>query len=377
MFRSKTNGQLTKVSRVARVTMTLTMVMVGFGIARAQSPTPMASDKSDAVERRAPQSSAAVATATQTRPAAPVRPSVQIPVPKQRRKASMVGYIDPAPLQTGVRIRFDSALHNEVPDRAEFFYAKCGCYRDLPSTHPAYDPESPGPRPGAADDLNFQQLLAKVEGQVTPRISLFVELPLRWIQPKHFVPGTGAGFPNQQGLGDIRGGVKLGLLDTSTQSATVQLQLFTPTGKADKGLGTDHLSVEAMVLHNSRVADRAQVEWQAGIWHPLDGAAGFPTADDTKQFAGDIVIYGVGVGVDAYQTPKVRIVPVVEVVGWHVVNGFESVATDASGTNILNLKIGARIFTDSQNSIYAGYGRGLTEAKWYRDIFRVEYRYAF
>ena len=51
---------------------------------------------------------------------------------------------------------------------------------------------------------------------------------------------------------------------------------FTPTGKADRGLGTDHLSVEAMVLHNTRVADRAQVEWHAGIWHPLDGQPEFP-----------------------------------------------------------------------------------------------------
>ena len=44
---------------------------------------------------------------------------------------SMVGYIDNAVVHSEIRIRFDAALDDQTPDRAEFFYAKCGCYAFL------------------------------------------------------------------------------------------------------------------------------------------------------------------------------------------------------------------------------------------------------
>ena len=72
--------------------------------------------------------------------------------------------------------------------------------------------------------------------------------------------------------------------------------------------------------------------------------------------------------------------PVVELVGWHVMSGNQTPADlgnfDASGTNIVNLKIGVRFVVD-QGSFYAGYGHALTDAAWYTDIVRFEYRYSF
>jgi hypothetical protein len=44
----------------------------------------------------------------------------------------MVGYVEDATIESKVRLRFDSAFHDTAPDRAEFFYAKCGCYSGLP-----------------------------------------------------------------------------------------------------------------------------------------------------------------------------------------------------------------------------------------------------
>lgn len=79
---------------------------------------------------------------------------------------SMVGYIDNAIVHTEVRVRFDAALHNDTPDRAEFFYAKCGCYRTSPQ--PNYDPNSPGPGPGVPNYVNFQQLYFNGEYAITP-----------------------------------------------------------------------------------------------------------------------------------------------------------------------------------------------------------------
>lgn len=45
-------------------------------------------------------------------------------------ESSMVGYIENAIVGSEVRIRFDAAFNDAFPDRAEFIYAKCGCYRN-------------------------------------------------------------------------------------------------------------------------------------------------------------------------------------------------------------------------------------------------------
>jgi len=139
---------------------------------------------------------AATAETAAAQQGAPV--AQQPPTSARRRRGSMVGYIDDGTIESRVRIRFDSAYQNTAPDRAEFFYAKCGCYRDLPQSNPAYDPDAPGPRNGAANDVNFQHLFLEGEVALHPRLSAFGALPLRWLQPQSFVSGTGPGFPNQQ-----------------------------------------------------------------------------------------------------------------------------------------------------------------------------------
>jgi hypothetical protein len=70
----------------------------------------------------------------------------------------MVGYVEDAIIESKIRLRFDAGFGNRVPDRAEFFYAKCGCYQDLAPADPQFDPDAPGPSPGAANDIRFQQL---------------------------------------------------------------------------------------------------------------------------------------------------------------------------------------------------------------------------
>jgi hypothetical protein len=306
----------------------------------------------------------------------PATPPAATPPPEQtfRRRGSMVGYIDDAPIVSKLRIRFDAATQDRAPDRAEFFYAKCGCYRDLPADHPAYDPDSPGPRPGAADSVNFQQWHIQGEYGVSNKFSVFGELPFRWIQPQSFIPGTGAGFPNQGGLSDLRFGFKYGLLAADQQAVTLQVREYVPTGDASLGLGTNHATLEPALLVSAG-RNRVAVESQIGIWLPLGGSKPAPTNLD-GHFAGKVFFYGIGPSVEVYRTGKVGVAPVVELVGWHVVDGFESVATDASGTNIVNLKIGGRVGWD-RSSVYVGYGHALTDASWYDDIVRFEYRYSF
>ena len=303
------------------------------------------------------------------------RSQAQRPAPLRRRRGTFVGYVDDALVESNVRIRFDAAAGNTVPDRAEFFYAKCGCYRGLVGT-PAFDPDSPGPGPGAANDLKFQQLYLEGEFMVAPGFSLLGQVPLRWLQPQSFIPGTGGSFPNQSGLGDIRAGVKLGFVDTAATTATVKAQFYFPTGDASSGLGTDHASFEPAILLWNELAPKVTLESQFGVWLPIGGAAPVPTNAD-GHFAGRLLYYGIGPSFTVYESGQTRVAPVVELVGWHILDGNQTAASsDASGVNIVNLKIGARFVVD-KGSFYAGWGRALTDAAWYTDIVRFEYRYSF
>jgi hypothetical protein len=313
------------------------------------------------------------------------RPTSVAPLPAQppapnrrRRRGSMVGYIADGEIGSKVRFRADAGFHIDTPDRAEFFYAKCGCYRDL-AGDAAFDPDAPGPGPGIVTDMNFKALSVHGEYAPTDRISVFAVLPLRWIQPQSFAAAPPGSFQKQGGIGDVQAGVKFALVNTPDNTVTLQLQGYFPTGKALKGLGTDHVSVEPALLLNHRLSDRLAVEGQLGDWHPIGGSAGVPTTSSDK-FAGDVLFYGIGPSYELYKSGNEdwTFTPVVELVGWRVLSGFQTSATsDASGTNIVNLKVGARVGWREEASLYVGYGQALTTAVWYDNIFRVEYRVVF
>ena len=298
--------------------------------------------------------------------------------PGARRRGSMVGYIDDATIESKIRVRFDTASENTVPDRAEFFYAKCGCYRDLAGTA-LFDPDSPGPGPGIVTDLNFQQIDVWGEYAINRMFSVFAQLPLRWVQPQTIdmsvAPAGSTPFGDESGIGDIRAGVKVGFEPAVNHTLTAQAQFFFPTGDALKGLGTDHSSIEPGVLYNWQASDMVVVEGQFKLWLPFGGSAG-PTASD-EDFSGRVLTWGVGSGVNLLQRGDIQLGPVVELVGWRVLSGFQTPPSDASDTNIVNLKIGGRLTFDGSNSVYVGYGKALTDAMWYDDIWRFEYRFSF
>jgi len=302
------------------------------------------------------------------------------------RRPSMVGYIDDGLVHSQVRIRFDAGYNDQFPDRAEFFYAKCGCYMGLATAIPeAFDPNAPGPGLGVPNNVNFQQLYIDAEYAPVARFSVFAELPVRWLQPQGFqaIPPFPP-FSNQSGLGDIRAGVKVAIVSLPRSTLTAQLRTYMPSGDAAQGLGTNHWSIEPALLYYQQVTDRFVIESQVGDWHPTGGSAGVPTASADK-FSGDVIFYGIGPSYEVYRSDQVRFAPVVELVGWSVRGGFQTepggplagAAAAASGTNIVNLKIRARAVVREQNSFYVGYGHALTNADWYDNILRIEYRYSF
>jgi hypothetical protein len=304
------------------------------------------------------------------------RPPSPPPTDPGRRRPSMVGYVDDSTVESQVRVRFDSGFHIDTPDRAEFFYAKCGCYRGLPQANAAFDPNAAGPGPAVLTDLNFQELRLRGEYAVHNRVSGFVDVPLRWLQPQAFAPGSGS-FSDQSGLGDARAGVKVALLASEDSHLTAQFQAWMPSGKALNGLGTNHWSVEPSLLYYQALSDRLALESEIGDVHPTNGSAGVPTSSPDK-FAGDVLYYGVGPSFQVYQGDGLQFGPIVELVGWHVLGGFQTAAvSNASGINIVNLKVGGRATFGGGSSVYVGYGHALTTADWYNNIIRIEFRRTF
>jgi hypothetical protein len=287
-------------------------------------------------------------------------------------EGSMVGYIDNAIVGNEVRVRFDAGFGDNAPDRAEFFYAQCGC--DLNGAR--------GPAPGLALNLNFQQLYLRAEYAPIKRLSFMAEVPIRWLQPLEFVAKTipNGGFGNQSGISDFSAGFKFAMLASRRQYLTFQMVAIFPSGDSTRGLGTGHYSVVPSVLYYQKFTDRWSLEAQLGDTHPISSSG-------SLDFAGDVFTYGIGPSYEVYRGEKVRFAPVVELVGWHVLGGMQNSGAEllntgqplinVDGVNIVNLKVGARTTIGSHNSIYAGFGQALTHDLWYRHIVRIEYRYTF
>jgi hypothetical protein len=290
-------------------------------------------------------------------------------------QGSTVGYIDSPIVGSQIRVRFDAGFGDTQPDLAEFFYAQCGCDGGTAA----------GPKPGLATDLNFQQLYLR--GEYAPKrfVSFLFDVPLRFIQPVSFAPATvsasSPGFGNQGGLSDVSAGMKVAAVASTQQSLTFQLIATFPSGDSGKGLGTDHYTVAPSLLYYRKISDQFTLEGEFGDSHPIGG--------DTPGFAGDVLVYGIGPSYVAYKSEKVQFAPVIELVGWRIFGGEWNNATllgvvsglpldTADGSNIVNLKIGARTSMGKNQSFYVGYGHALTTANiWYKQILRIEYRRSF
>jgi Putative MetA-pathway of phenol degradation len=344
-------------------------------LALAASETP--SDISQATGANSGTTNSAPADAQAAAPKKKAPPAKDEEIKRPPIDASMVGYIENAIVGSEVRVRFDAAFNDAFPDRAEFIYGKCGCYRSAPP--PFLDPNAPGPGPGIPKDINFQTLEFMAEYAPTSRFSAFVQLPIRWLQPEGVIssPVPTQAFLSSAGIGDVQAGVKVAMLAMPKAYVSGQFKAYFPSGASVQGLGTNHYSIEPAILYYGRLSERFELEGEIGGWVPIGGSAGVIPASNTE-FAGNIFFYGIGPSYRIIDGEKFRLSPVIELVGWNVTSGQETGApTDASGTNIVNLKIGARMSFQPRNSIYIGYGKALTSAAWYEDIVRVEYRRSF
>lgn len=267
---------------------------------------------------------------------------------------SSVGYVDNAVPGDIVRLRMDLAYGINRANRAEFLWAW------LP-------PSGPGPELDESS-VDYQRMSVYLEKEFSPCLSLFVDLPAVLSNPEV--------NDNAGGLSDIQAGVKWAFQRSCDQVASFQLRAYAPSGDADRGLGVGHASIEPALLLHRRLPDRWNFDGELRYWIPIDG---------TPDRQGPVVRYGVGVSRSFGCDCRYRLTPVVEAVGWTVVDGaarflneaMVPVTEDSGGDTIVNLKAGARFGFNTRSDVYAGYGRSLTGHRWYQDIFRIEWRYTY
>ena len=291
---------------------------------------------------------------------------------------SGVGYIDSAIPVTQYRLRVDAANGDNRPDRADFFYPKCGCFRALAAKGlPGGDPNAPGPGSVAGTNVNYQEITNYLEFAANRRLSGFVEIPVRYVNISF---GDSTSQTNS-GLSDINFGFKAAVLYNPGQVLTFQFRTYSPTGNAGLGLGRNNWNLEPALLYYQRLTSNMYFEGELRDFIPV------ASADD---FAGNVLRYGGGLSYLVYNRPNFRIAPVAEVVGWSVLSGKELAGDqgqvlNAAGNTIVNAKIGVRIGFGqmvqpgflNRADVYVGYGRALTGDVWYKNIARAEFRLRF
>lgn len=292
------------------------------------------------------------------------------------------GYIDNAVPVTMFRLRYDAAYGNNRPDRAEFFYAKCGCFRNpanFPNAQtpgvpgPGFDPTARGPGSSPETNVDYQELTPYFEFAANPRLSFFASIPVRFLNPTV--------DPNTAGLSDVSFGFKYALILCQDRVLTAQVRVITPTGSPTQGLGTSNWWIEPGLLFLRQPTSRWAVFGEVRDQIPIA-----PASD----FAGNVLRYGLGTSYVVCQWDGGYVAPVVETVGWTVLSGKEfspdGGVQQAAGDTIVNAKFGLRIglgqptvpgLNSTRSDIYIGYGRALTGEVWYKDMLRLEYRRFF
>ncbi len=304
------------------------------------------------------------------------------PPPPPVRSGSMIGYIDDATVGTKVRIRFDTGMNIDRPDRAEFFYAKCGCYSDPCLVgNPAFRSRRTRAAPGCRDRSELPAVLCPGGVRAEPARVHFRRTAIA-LAPASGVRGRRrrilqlVGTRRPQDRREVRAFI-------DQHAGRVRAGAVLPAvGRLGKGLGTNHASLEPALLIYQRASERVVIEGELSVRLPF-GRIGARADCRGRQVRRQCALLWHRAERRGLSFRWVQRLARHRVHGLDVLSGFVTlpgptdVSADASGTNIVNLKFGGRIGWKDYSSFYVGYGKALTDAKWYDDILRFEYRLLF
>jgi hypothetical protein len=291
--------------------------------------------------------------------------------------------------ETQQRVRWDSGIGVEFPDRSEYFWARAdghgrgpnpvaaatghGGIGGLPVAVP-----TPGGVPGAGagavprgfpfkgeTGLKYNDLSLYTEG-ATGRVGLFVEMPYRSIDPTLAAHAAG--------LGDMNVGTKTLLFDCELLQLGFIFRTYIPIGTASKGLGTGHVSLEPSLLATVKVTRDTYLEGQIAEWIPLGGDPLYEGSIFHYHFSANQVLY--------------RILPEVPVIGTLEFNGYSFQAgrfTDpilgsfqkSSGDSYLYVAGGLRLFVCDRIDFGVAAEFAVSDHHWADQLYRSEFRWRF
>ncbi|WP_237226218.1 hypothetical protein [Rubinisphaera sp. JC750] len=195
-------------------------------------------------------------------------------------------FIEPALPQNFTGLRFESGTDLYYPDRSELFWAGGGRGPALPEVEVDYS----------------EVILTLASGSDT--FSATTEIPIRYVDP--------VVNQNTSGLGDISMATKLVMINGDRWTLTQYFKTTLATGSKTRGLGVGHISLEPGFLASMRWTDRTYLFGDIRYQFPIGG---------NKQYAGQLLQYGLGLSTIGYETDAFAILPTFEVTGWSAQGG--------------------------------------------------------
>ncbi len=274
---------------------------------------------------------------------------------------SNVGWIDSALIGNQVRFRYDARWHNRTPDRAEFITGRNKQFFDgFEISGRGFEvPES---------NIDMFEGITYVEWAFTPRISAFMEMPVRYIRPNE--------NPTAFGGGDFNMGFKFAYFALPDQVQTFQLRLIFPTGSDGHGLGTGHTVIEPSLLLWQKLSENFTLESELRNWIPVGGL----------NYSGYTLRYALGLSYDLYQGESFSVKPVTELIGWSTLRGQQSdfidtlptsQVTSSAQSTVIESAWGLRGTVWGNCDYYTGFSYALTSTTWFQYNLRAELRWRY
>lgn len=259
-------------------------------------------------------------------------------------------FVSSARPQGTMRFRWDAGWGVSTPDRAAYFWAQPGT--------------GPTPTGTYVPDVDYMSLSQYTETG-GKRFAATFEYRYLEMDPE--------GAPHGAGFGDLTIGTKSLLFDNGLFQVTFLMKTHTPTGRAGRGLGTGHLSLEPAVVVGVHLAPETYLQMEVGEWIPI-------AANST--YGGSLLHMASSINHTlAYPAPSSPLIGTLEMEAWAFQAGAYTnslgVATSASGAMYVQSAVGLRWFICKDYDIGASCATGLTEQHWADYLFRTDFRVRF
>ncbi|MEK6236084.1 MAG: hypothetical protein N2C14_15370 [Planctomycetales bacterium] len=254
--------------------------------------------------------------------------------------------IEPARPTRMIQIEFDSLWNIEFPDRLEYYWARIA---------------APGPA-NVETDLDMSELRFHIETGGS-KFSLITEHVLRSVDPE----ANG----NSVGYGDMSIGTKLVVYEGDTSIFTYFQRTHIPTGVIRRGLGANRVALEHALLMDVELSCVTHMHGILDWWINISG---------DPMLKGTFIKYGLGFTHLLYERPysDFAIIPSLEFVGWSIVDGAATVATDTiadiDADGIFSIHAGTRVLVTHNCELGFGTSTAITTNHWYENQFRIDLR---